>query len=161
MALTIKRLKELLHYDPDTGDFVWRFSRRGISGGKIAGSIMTIGYRAIGIDCEKHYAHRLAWLYMTGRFPAKEIDHKNGDKADNRWVNLREATSAQNKWNIKKKKHNTSGYKGVHRHAPGKWRTQLIVKGKLIDLGLFSSPELAYEAYCRVAREVHGEFLGV
>ncbi len=113
--VTADRLKELLSYDPETGIFVWaKLSGRRARIGDRAGSFnLSLGYRVIGIDGERHYEHRLAWLYMTGEWPSEDLDHENCDKSDNRFSNLREATDSQNLANVANWAHNTSGLKGA------------------------------------------------
>lgn len=82
------------------------------------------------------YAHRVAWVLMTGKWPDGEIDHDNGIRTDNRWVNLKDVTSVQNGRNQGIKSSNTSGYTGVSWHASSrKWRASIRVDGKLISLG--------------------------
>ena len=151
------RLQKLLDYDPDTGLFTWlvRTNKR-IKIGAAAGSPHNEGYRQIKIDGEKHLAHRLAWLWMTGDWPAHQLDHINGIRDDNRWDNLREATQAENNQNMAMHRDNTSGFMGVcwHRLA-GKWMAQIRVAGRSRYLGLFTTPEAAHEAYVAAKSELH------
>ena len=113
--LTADRLRELLNYDPDTGVFTYRVTRAPrFRPGDMAGHVDVHGYRVIGLDLRIYKAHRLAGLYMTGEWPKHEVDHKNLDKADNRWVNLRPATHGQNRQNIGALKNNWTGCKGVY-----------------------------------------------
>ena len=114
-TLTQERLQYLLSYDRETGIFRWRINRgRMAKAGDIAGSQGNDCYVRIRVDGKDYAAHRLAWLYMTGEWPAATIDHENINRADNRWRNLREATNAQNGTNRHKQANNTSGFKGVY-----------------------------------------------
>ncbi len=89
----------------------------------------------------------------------KELDHKNGKKNDDRLVNLREATSSQNKANTKRRSDNKSGFKGVCWNAKvKKWRATIKIGNKQKHLGLFRHPYDAWLAYARAAREYYGEF---
>lgn len=160
MSLTAKRLREVLRYDPQTGQFTWlvRLSIR-ILIGRNAGRINRHGYRIITIDCVRYHAHRLAWLYMTGEWPAHYIDHANLDKADNRFANLREASRQQNSANTKTPSNNRSGFKGVQWHPQTKkWRARIGFNGKHQSLGLFKSPEEAHAAYAEAAEKLFGEY---
>lgn len=161
MDLTQTRLKEMLRYDPETGHFWWlkRGGRRAkIKFDEPAGYKDSRGYVLIGLDGRHHYAHRLAWLYMTGEFPDNEIDHENVDPSDNHWKNLRKARHHQNLSNIRAHKDNRSGYKGVFEHKPGVWRSRIMVRGVVHDLGLFGCPRNAHAAYVKAANDLHGEF---
>ena len=111
-SLTQQRLKEVLHYDPETGIFTWAINRTKASQGKIAGSIDDHGYRIICIDGVRHAAHRLAWMYVHGDRPI-EIDHQNHVRIDNRLANLRSTDRSGNGKNISKPIHNKSGGVGV------------------------------------------------
>lgn len=102
IMLTQDRLRELLHYDPDTGVFTNIKPRHRVKVGDIAGSNSGKGYLQIQIDQKRYSAHRLAWLYTYGRFPEEFIDHINGNPSDNRIVNLREVTQRENLQNRKK-----------------------------------------------------------
>lgn len=155
-ALTAERLRELLDYDPETGQFRWAKARSGVKVGAITGCPNGRGYTVIHIDGHTYKSHRLAWLYVYGRWPAAEIDHRNGKPADNRISNLREATRAEQAQNLAKYRRNTSGYPGVSWHKQGaKWNARIAVAGRTRHLGLFDSPEDASAAYLRAKAELH------
>lgn len=98
--LTQEYLKSILFYDPETGLFVWLKSLSNRAKiGTPAGTLRSNGYLKTNIDGQLYYNHRLAWLYMTGEWPAYNIDHINGIKDNNEWKNLREATHSQNNKN--------------------------------------------------------------
>lgn len=112
--LTQERLKELLTYDPDTGELWWTEEARPTVAGKKAGCLDNAGYRVIQIDFRTYKAHRLAFLYMEGYFPEHQVDHINRIKDDNRWVNLREVSARCNRRNsCGNKKRKKSLPKGV------------------------------------------------
>jgi hypothetical protein len=159
-TLTAERVRDLLSYDPETGWFRWRANRtRGVKAGDRAGSVVSNGYRRLSIDGVVDREHRIAWLVTHGEWPNGQIDHINGVKDDNRIANLREATAAQNRLNTGAQCRNTSGYRGVTFHkALGKWQAQIIIKGRMRYLGLFTDPKIAAHAYDKVARELHGTF---
>jgi hypothetical protein len=127
-------------------------------------SIESVGYaytnvkdpsRPSGYRIEK--MHRMLMGFSKGE--GRLVDHINGNKVDNRRANLREATLSQNQWNRTESRNNASGFKGVSFHkATGKWSAYIAVSGRMRHLGLFSTPELAHEVYCKAAREHHGEF---
>ena len=152
------RLKELMTYDPETGDFAF-LKRRGYRGaGLKAGSMTAFGYWRIRIDRREYHAHRLAWLYVYGEWPEKDIDHINAIKTDNRIANLRIATPAQNNANQPLTSRNSSGFKGVTWHKRcGKWQAAIKVSGRTFHLGLFERAEDAHAAYVNAAKEHYGE----
>lgn len=154
--LTQSRLKELLAYDPATGVFTWRISGHGVSVGKIAGCLAATGYRRIRIDSRNYQSHRLAWLYMTGDWPAAEIDHINGVRDDNRLTNLREATRKENSQNLGISPKNTSGFPGVHWNKQRrKWQAIIGKNGMRKHLGYFDTPDAAFDGYLAAKSEVH------
>ena len=158
--LTQARLKELLAYDPSTGELVWkRITSNRVQVGAIAGVIGKNGHRYITINRRHFGAHRLVWLYVYGFMPSCAIDHKNGRPADNRIENLRLCDSSQNGGNMRRPKHNTTGLKGAtfHRGAQ-RFMAQIVVRGKRYYLGLYPSAEEAHAAYCEAAHKFHGEF---
>jgi hypothetical protein len=148
------QLMEILDYDPETGKFTWKKSRGRARAGDTAGSVNKDGYVVIG----KEYAHRLAFLFMTGCIPSL-VDHRDLDTGNNRWRNLRAATKAGNSINRGISKANSSGLKGVSWHAgAGKWQAHIRAEGRSIYLGLFDSAASAHEAYMRAATKYHPEF---
>jgi hypothetical protein len=171
ISLTQIRLKELLHYDPETGVFTWHFrplsdfANKNAHGtwnsryaGKRAGVDIGHGYRKISINNRRHYEHRLAWLYMTGKWPAALIDHRNENGSDNRWDNLREATKVTNGAN----RHapcvnNKTGFRGVTPNK-NKYMAQCHTRGGPHYLGLFDTPEEAHAAYAKALTARVGEF---
>lgn len=176
--LTASYLRSILHYDKETGIFTWRTRPPGhfktsrahlirnarFAGAKAGHLCESHGYVQIRIDKKLYLAHRLAWLYMTGEWPAAQIDHINCDKLDNRFCNLRQATNAENIRNSRKPSTNTSGLKGVSWHKPNnKWRVQISANGSKRHLGYFDEDKLdeAAAAYERAAKALHGEFARV
>lgn len=156
---TAERVRELLHYDPLSGLFTRLVSRANAHVGDVAGTDSGRGYLRIRVDGKKYVAHRLAWFYMTGEWPAEQIDHINGCPSDNRWSNLREATRHQNSINTRKRQDNTSGFKGVHWHKSGKkWQAYIKLNGKKYHLGYFDTPEAASAMYEGAAAILFGNF---
>lgn len=160
--LTQSRLQHILHYDPITGVFTWKIARGRYAGIKsVAGYTNSNGYCLISVDGKRLRAHRLAWLYVFGRWPVADIDHVNGDRADNRFANLREATRSQNLANKDKSRNNRSGVKGVHVHYDGRFRAQIRKDGQKFHLGVFATAEQAHAAYRQKAVELFGSFARV
>jgi hypothetical protein len=158
--LTADRLRELLEYSPETGIFLWRVKPvRRICAGQVAGCDTGNGYRIIGIDGCYFLAHRLAWLYVTGSWPTKEIDHRNTIRSDNRWNNLREASTRQNFANKGPRRGSKSGLKGaIFERRSQRWIAKIVIEGKLNCLGTFKTPEEAHAAYMSAATRHYGEF---
>lgn len=155
-TLTADRLRELVDYDKDSGVFSWKLSRRRCRPGAIAGYTRPDGYVFVRIDKKLYRAHRLAWLWVYGEFPAIELDHINRDPSDNRLANLREVNSSQNKQNTVARRDNKSGRKGVFKHSQtGRWTAQIQLNGKAKHLGCYASPEEAGLAYQRAAAVIH------
>lgn len=155
--LTVERLKELLSYDIGTGLFVWKSNRgRTAKSGWVAGSAHCYtGHIAIRIDGIHYKAHRLAWLYVNGKWPLGHIDHMDGNSANNRLNNLRENANSINSQNQRKPRaDNTSGVLGVS-HRNGKWRAKIQVDKRQISLGSFSSKADAAAAYLSAKRLLH------
>lgn len=157
--ITQEELKEVLHYDPETGIFTWlkTVNSRAVKG-SIAGC-KSSAYIEISYNKEKYQAHRLAWFYMTGQWPEVHIDHINRDKQDNRFCNLRQATNSQNKANVQKviQTSNTSKYKGVY-FDRGRYRVRIYLNARPLNLGRFKDEIDAAKAYDVKALELFGEF---
>ena len=157
--LTAEHLRFLLNYCPESGVFTWKNPQASnVKAGQVAGTDDGKGYLLIGINGKLYKAHRLAWLYVTGEWPAGQIDHINRCKSDNRLCNLRIANGSQNQMN-KFHPNNTSGVKGVYWNKQrGKWQAQIQVHGKGYNLGRYADIRDAAEAYQAIARIIHGEF---
>ena len=154
--LTAEHLKEALEYDPATGRLTWK---RKMSSHKLAGSeagaIDAKGYRAITFDRHQYKAHRLIWLMVHGAWPAGVIDHIDHNRSNNALANLRDASLAMNSQNmVAAQRRNKTGFLGVTKKR-SKWRAKIFVRGKAIEIGGFSSPELAYAAYLGLKRKHH------
>lgn len=156
MRPTAERARELLDYDQETGALTWRVGHRA---GARAGGDAGRGYRTVSIDGRRYLEHRLIWLHVTGEWPSNEVDHRDKDRGNNRWCNLRLATHPQNSAN--RRVRNQTGFKGVWlaygregRLKRGKWRAHF--RGKY--LGTFTSPEEAHEVHMKASREHFGEF---
>lgn len=157
-TLTAARLRELLRYDQETGSFVWLaktspFSR--VSIGDEAGTLRADGYRAIAIDGALYLAHRLAWLYVHGEWPNNEVDHLDGDRANNRFTNLRDVEPSTNRQNMRRATcRNQSGLLGVSTTKKG-FVASIGLNGKVKQIGVFKDAADAHEAYVRVKRVKH------
>lgn len=156
----------LLDYNPDTGILTWKerpasmftdgyMSAQGrannwnskLAGTEAIGYIHTTGYKYGKLEGKTVKAHRVAWKLYHGKDPVNDIDHINGDRADNRICNLRDATDQVNRMNTKRYKNNKSGVIGIHWHNQNnKWRARITVKGKIIELGCFEDIENAKKA---------------
>jgi hypothetical protein len=160
-GLTLERLKELLSYNRRTGAWRWRVKRNGIRDDGIAGTVRD-GYVYIMIDGKFHCAHVLAWFYVTGEWPPNQVDHRNTNRSDNRWRNLRAATPSQNRANGRVNRDNKSGIKGVSKitlkDGSFSYRAQIVARGKWRGLGCFKTPDEAAAAYLAAAKLHFGEF---
>lgn len=155
--VTQARLKEVLHYSPETGEFVWkvRLSARTPAGSKACIS-PSRGRHRICIGGVLYFAHRLAWLYVYGEFPNATIDHIDRNPANNRINNLRVASDQENKGNMPPRS-NPQPYRGVHQRI-NRYIAQITYKGKSLYLGSFGCPVEAHEKYKEKHRELHGRF---
>lgn len=157
--LTQDVLKQYLHYDKDTGIFT-RLIRTSCSVkiGDVAGCV-DCGYIRLTLLGKKYHAHRLAWLYMTGKWPKQEIDHINGVRSDNKICNLREATHSENMKNYAKKSTNTSGYKGVSWSKRDRyWVASFNIGDMHYKSHSHKTAKSASLAYQKFAKEMCGEF---
>lgn len=157
--ITAVELRELLHYQPETGVFTRLVAHGRYKVGDVAGSLHHTGYIRVKVLDREYKAHRLAWLYVTGAWPAVEVDHDNRIRADNRWTNLRLATRLENSRNRPKHKNNKSGFKGVcWVPRSSRWRAQCRIMGKRHHLGNYVEKQDAIDAYQAFAKLHHGEF---
>lgn len=156
--ITQQELHELTIYDEALGLF---FVRRPTCFKKklfdLLGSVESRhGYIRIKLNNKPYKAHRLAWLYVHGHWP-DEIDHINGDRADNRIANLKACTRAENQQNRSNlSKNNRSGYLGVtFSEKERKWIAQIMINKKRKRIGAFVSAEDAHKAYTETKNTLH------
>ena len=160
--LTAEYLRSILSYNKKNGVFTWKITlskRR--SAGSVAG-FKNEGRIKIGIDNNDYMAHRLAWLYIKGEWPEFEIDHKDGNKANNKWGNLRHATSSQNQRHKGIQANNKTGYKGVcfdNKRQKFLATINKTVNGKKkhFHIGHYNTSQEASEAYIIAAKKIHGK----
>lgn len=146
-----ERLNALIGYDPQSGDFTWKVSRGRMPAEAKAGTRHREGYLVIKIGKQRHYAHRIAWLLMTGSWPKEQIDHINRNSGDNRWDNLRLASPSENRRN--------NGNRGFSWNpSRGSWQVRITIERKDKWIGHFDCMLDARAAYLRARREHFGEF---
>jgi hypothetical protein len=161
---SINALRTLLDYERETGVFRWKVNRSRTRAGDIAGSVSRAprdqggGYRNIGVEGRRYYAHVLAIAFETGRWPAAQVDHRDLDRDNNRFENLRAATRAQNNANRAVRSNSKSGVKGASFRTDRGWRSRIRVDGKEIFLGYFETASEAHSAYRTAAQRYFGEF---
>lgn len=158
---SVEELKLWFDYNAETGALIWR-SLKGIDGrpntryvGKDAGLIQKDGYRYVWCLKQNFLAHRIIWKMVTGTDPKEEIDHKNGARADNKWLNLREASHGENNHNVPCKRHSRSGIKGVGL-VKGGWVARIRKDGVQYRLGVFDNQQAAIAAHNAAAIRLYG-----
>lgn len=157
---------ELINYNADTGLFTWKPRKRSWfkndKGFKIwntrwsfaqAGGFQNHSgktYASIRVMYKRYLAHRLAWLYVYGEWPPNEIDHIDGNGANNAISNLRAVDSLENNKNMRLRSDNTSGKPGVWWcKSESRWRVEIMVNKKKIHIGSFTDKNKAIEARCK------------
>ena len=151
-------IEKLLRYEPETGKLIWLVDRpNGVKAGDEAGSVRKDGYRYVCVEDQRYFAQVVCWRLKTDQWPEHMVDHRNGIRDDNRWVNLRPASRSQNGYNAKRRSDNTTGVKGVYPYN-GKFRAKINVSGRPMYLGTFETIEAAAEARDAAERQHHGEF---
>lgn len=150
-------LLALFTYEPESGKLFWRVNRTGGTyAGDEAGTTNTEGYLRVKIKGTFYQVHRIIYAMQTGVAPDR-VDHKDGNRKNNAWSNLRPATGQQNVFNQKLRANNTTGFKGVSRRGR-KFVACITARGRQVTLGTFDDPALAHEVWCLAADLLHGEF---
>lgn len=151
-------LLRILSYDADAGTFTWRvcLSNRAPKGSP-AGRPTKGRYANIAIQGQVYLAHKLAIYYYSGIYPVEDVDHRDGNPANNRVRNLRAAGPTINAQNRRRPSRNSkSGLLGVCKDPiTGRWRSQILALGVKHHLGRFDTPEAASNAYLNAKRELH------
>ena len=166
--ITPETLGALLNYAPETGKLFWvrrpnsMFSAENYArtwntryAEREAASLGPKGYMRIRVLGKNYAAHRVVWALAYGQWPVAEIDHINGDRADNRLVNLRSVTGAENMRNQRRSKANKSGHTGVRVTRYGTWEAYIGVAGEWRQVGTFSTLDAAATAR-KIASKGHG-----
>ena len=151
------RVSNAFYYNKTIGALFWRTNaRRGLSG-KRAGTVGRIGYRVVCFEGKRYVESRLIWLLENGNLPVGMIDHISGDVADNRITNLRDVDCRTNQQNQRlARRDNKTGLLGAHYcKRTGLFASTIVVDGKKVWIGRFSTPELAHQAYLNKKREFH------
>ncbi|MFC3079493.1 HNH endonuclease [Phenylobacterium terrae] len=168
MGLTHEHVRELLDYFPDTGEFRWKKIPHPATGmqrrhntmraGKIAGGKHNAVGCIVRIEGRYYPAGRLAFFWMTGRWPRSMIRHRNFNASDNRWDNLVEATPSQISRAARPHHDGSSRFKGVYLRKNGYiWTSQITLNGEVHFIGNFPDEETAARAYDVEARKHFGE----
>lgn len=163
MKVTQERLKELFRYEPSTGRFI---RRTDVGGGHVAGTVAgtTSGtdeapFRRIQIEGSMYLEARLAWLYVTGKWPAACVNFRNGNPLDIRWQNLQSATRTEVAYGRRGwRKSRTKGVFRIEQSSGVRWRALIIADGERRHLGYFLQKRKAQAAYDAAAKQLHGEF---
>lgn len=157
-------VKRCLDYNPNTGVMIWvnvspyHKEKNGREAGTLLPNNHRKFYHVISLGGRKHKRSRLAFAWMTGRWPAHQIDHINGDSTDDRWENLREATATQNAWNHRKRAKTSGLPMGVRSNPSGRFSARIAVNKRMIQIGTFDTSEAAAEAYAAARRQYYGQF---
>ena len=166
--ITLEKLKQFLDLDLETYTFTWKYNPtmrpqwNGRNAGMRAGYNNKAGGIQIFFDGVKYKAHHLVWLWVYGKLPEKDIDHKDGNPLNNHPDNLREATITENARNKKRGINNKSGAKGVwYCKERNKYEVKIKVYGKHHFLGRYNSLEKAKAVYEKAAKFYFGEFARV
>lgn len=154
--IALQRLRERLHYDPETGRFTWLvWTVNHVKAGDIAGSLHVSGRWQVRVDGRVYKAHRLAWFWTYGEWPKGQIDHIDGNPLNNRLGNLRDVSVSVNQQNMKRaKSNNKTGFLGVCPEGV-RFKASITINRRQIYIGTFSTPELAHMAYLDVKRALH------
>lgn len=149
--ISIDLVREWLSYSPETGELTWRKNTGGRHGraGTRAGYLRKDGYWEVMLKGHSLLVHRVAWVLMTGSWPSLDIDHFDGNRANNRFANLREATRSQNCANAVRS--------GFFRHGE-RFGAKISPNGQQIHLGIFDTEEEARATYLEATRRYFGEF---
>lgn len=162
--MTIDDLKQAFSYDPETGLVTRRIAVSQFTIGTVAGSVNAAGYVDIVFRGKRLRGHRVAFALMTGAWPSNILDHVNGDRADNRWKNLRECSQSDNAKNRTVNTKGRSGVRGVRYNGKSSktrpWEVLIKHNYKQIYIGRYATKEEAIAARYAASAKYHGDFAG-
>lgn len=164
MSVTADRLKQLFHYDQKSGAFTRIAKVKGARVGAKAGHIKDNGYIHFSVDGKKYAAHRLAWLFVYGEMPTGDIDHIDGNRANNAIANLRSVDRSTNLENIRLAKSNNKSTRLLGAYpvsGSDSYCSKIQVRGKSMHLGCFATAEEAHSAYIAAKSNLHAGYVGV
>lgn len=166
---TPEALRKLLRYDEATGQLFWlprtpetirNPGRRATDAclawnrkweGREAFTATRKGYKVGNINQRTFTAHRVIWAIAYGAWPENMIDHIDGDRANNRLLNLRDVSATDNQRNMRKSARSTSGITGVYWDR-GKWQARITINDRLLHLGRFATKDEASAARTEAER---------
>lgn len=151
MRATVDELRRNLDYNPDTGIITWKIARSKMKSGSVAGYVQHRGYLQIKFNNVAYTAQIIAWVLYNGEYPNGEMDHINGIRTDNRICNLRAVTKRENQQNMIYHR-NGKLVGSCFIKSSGKWKSRIVIKGKIVELGIFNTEEEASAAYFAKAR---------
>lgn len=159
-SITAKLVRKSFSYNPKEGILRWATHRRGVQFGRRAGYLNKgSGHYSVSVLGHDFYVHVVVWLWVTGRWPNKLVDHRDGDKTNDKWSNLRLATKSQNAMNSKLRSDNRTGVKGVFEQRNGKFTAYIDSNRRRVYLGhAFKSLADAAQARKEAEKLYHGEF---
>ena len=150
----LEKTKQILNYNPETGDFTYIQKRKRMNIGDKAGALNKAGYIQLNLFGKVYAAHRVAFLYMIGSWPVGVVDHKDTNTSNNKWSNLRDVTKTVNNRNKNIQKNNKSGVTGVSWNTREKrWVATICVESKSLCLGYFKFFEDAVLARMTAEKE--------
>lgn len=154
--LTYSQAQALFAYDPATGVVTARIhrGRQSPKVGEPVGSLNRDGYLTVMVARRNYMLHVVAWLLVHGCYPANDLDHRDGHRANNRLSNLRPATRSENNQNMARRSDNTSGEPGVWQ-VRGRWRVRVTSHGTNHHVGYFDTLAEAKAARLAAKAKLH------
>ena len=149
-------VRSIFVFDSESGVMSYRIRRASFAAGTRAGSNNPNGYRFVKVGGVSYLEHRLAWLYVFGRWPVFELDHIDGNPLNNKLANLRECSHHQNSFNLKPCKRSKSGIRGI-RKSGTKWVASIKKVGESWSKS-YETIDQAKSEYGKKAKELYGDF---
>ena len=152
---TAAQLRKFFEYDPLTGEVRNLITRGRAKAGNVAGTLSDDGYLVVMFLGQNERLHRIIWCMQTGVWPELLIDHEDGNGLNNRWRNLREASTAENGQNLNATSARTGRPLGVSPLPSGRWRARIKVDYREKHIGVFPTEAEAHQAYAAAKARLH------